>query len=360
MKRCAFLLILLAWSATAETSPNAEAKLREAADVLAAAERAGDRVAALTQAVRAYEAGLATTRAELRRLTLRERELEAALASEDADLANLLALMQNATLQAKTQSLLHPGSAADTLRAGTLARSMVPTLFERAAVLEAQLIELDETRSLIDGVTATLEDGLAGVQTARVALGDALTGRNDLPERLGTNEAAMQALINSADSLSGLADSLLSDGENSSSTGQAAWRPPVAGRLLVGFGENVDRSGWSVATAPRALVTAPAALSVRFSGEFPDAGEVVILEADGARLLLLAGLSTRFVEIGQVLAPGDPIGFAGRGQLAAQDNLNVAEGRSSLNLNETLYIELRQGGAPVDPATVLTLEQEQG
>jgi hypothetical protein len=46
--------------------------------------------------------------------------------------------------------------------------------------------------------------------------------------------------------------------------------------------------------------------------------------------------------------------------MAAQDNLNVSGPDVSLNSDETLYIEVRQGGAPVDPATLLTLEQEQG
>ena len=352
------LAFCLATAAPADPSLEAQERLLAAAGLLEASENAGDRVGALTDAVLAYEAGLSVLRSELRRLVLRERDLAARLFDEDGDIGTLLAMMQNATAQAETQSLLHPGSAVDTIRAGTLARVLVPTLQEHATQLKGQLTEVSELRTLIEGVERTLSEGLADVASARTALGDALSARVDLPPRLATNAAAMQALVNSADSLSGLADSLIpGDGD---ATAPVAWRLPLAGpaQRLEATGDN--RPGWALVTEPRALLTSPASLTVRYSGEFPDNGTVVILEGDKRQLALFAGLSASFVEQGQVLAAGDPIGFAGNGQLAAQDNLNAREADASLFFDETLYIEIRQAGSPVDPATVLTLEQEQG
>ncbi len=362
MKSLAFLigLLVFVWCAHAQSGEDAREKLLSAADQLALAENAGDRVRALTSAVRAYEAGLSSIRSELRRLTLRERELSERLSAEDADISTLLALMQNATSQAETQSLLHPGSAVDTIRAGTLASVLVPTLYARAGELEDSILELEAVRRVIAEAETTLSEGLEGVRKARVALGDALTARADLPPRLATNDAAMEALLNSADTLHGLADSLFSENSASGPEENPVWLSPVAGRVLTPLGDPIGRPGWRVSTAPRALITAPANASVRFSGDFPGHGTVAILEADGGYLILFAGLSASFVTLGQVLEVGAPLGFAGPSDTGAQDKLNANQRESSLLSDETLYIEVRQEGAPVDPATVLTLEQEQG
>lgn len=360
MRRSALISLLICFASMGSADPALEARERllAAAGLLEASENAGDRVAALTDAVLAYEAGLSALRSELRRLTLRERDLTTALADEDGDISTLLSMMQNATVQAETQSLLHPGSAVDTIRAGTLARDLVPALYDSAGRLEAQLVELTELRVVIEGAERALSDGLSDVQSARTALGQALTDRADLPPRLATNDAAMEALVNSADTISGLADSLLSDrGPVSAPT---AWHLPVAEAQRIGAGASDPRPGWALATQPRALLTSPADVTVRFSGEFPENGTVVILEGDNRQLAVLAGLSASFVAQGQVLAAGEPVGFAGNGQMAAQDNLNARGAEASLFSDETLYIEIRQAGAPVDPATVLTLEQEQG
>lgn len=362
MIRPASFLVFLALAPAVHADPAIEARERllAAASLLEAAESAGDRVGALTDAVRAYEAGLQAMRAEQRRLMLEERHLEAALADEDGDISSLLALMQNATAQTETQSLLHPGTAVDSIRAGTLASALTPQLFSRAAELEGRLSELDDLQVLIAAAEASVEEGLSGVTQARRALGEALTDRTELPPRLATNTAAMEALINSAETLSALADSLVSAESVFQTTAPAPWQPPFAGLIVADFSPEAGRTGWAVATAPEALLTSPTDVTVRFSTEFPDRDTVVILEADGQLLVLMAGLSRSFVTRGQVLRAGDPVGLAGQGQSAAQDNLNDSGANDSLSRDETVYIELRQGGIPVDPATRLTLEQEQG
>lgn len=352
--------LCVASAATADPALEARERLLAAAGLLEAAESAGDRVAALTDAIRAYEAGLSAMRAERRRLVLKERALSEQLADEDGDLSNLLALMQNATSQAETQGLLHPGSAVDTIRAGTLASALVPGLYERASALESQLTELNDIALIIEAAEASIAEGLLEMQKARDALGEALSNRTDLPPRVATNDAAMEALVNSADTLSGLVDSLAGPPGDAGGPASVEWQAPLSGRLLSEFGSDAARPGWVLASEERALVTSPANVTVRYSGEFPGEGTVVILEGDARRMMLLSGLSTSFVELGQVLAAGEPVGFAGQGQMAAQDNLNARGAESSLFDDETLYIEIRQGGVPVDPGSIITLEQEQG
>ena len=89
------LCLGLATPAGAETPTEAATlRLADAALQLQAAEGAGDRIAALTSTVQAYEAGLAAMREGLVAAALRERELTAELAEEDAGLAEFLALLR--------------------------------------------------------------------------------------------------------------------------------------------------------------------------------------------------------------------------------------------------------------------------
>ncbi len=352
--------LFLAGASSADEALGARERLLAAAGLVEAAETAGDRIAALTDAVRAYDAGLSAMRSEIRSLVLKERQIERQLSSEDSEISSLLAMMQNASRRAEAESLLHPGSALDTIRAGTLTSAVVPALQDRAAELEGQLRELED----IKAVVATAQDGLirsrAEVQRARAALAEALAARTDLPPRLATNEAAMEALVNSADTLSVLADSLFSGEERRPGNGGSRWSVPVAGKIVTVDGGSDTRPGWSMITEPKALVVAPTDASVRFSREIEREGTVVVLEADAGRLVLFAGLSNSFVSPGQVLDRGEAVGFAGTGNTGAQDNLNVEGVESSLLPGETVYMEIRQGGAPVDPVTVLTMEKEQG
>lgn len=105
---------LLTGTALAETDAGASARaaieaLQAAGDALAQAEGARDRVAALTETVRAYEAGLAALREGLRHATIRERAIEGAFAAESDRLSRLLGVLQTIEAAPETNLLLHPG-----------------------------------------------------------------------------------------------------------------------------------------------------------------------------------------------------------------------------------------------------------
>ena len=71
----------------------------------------------------------------------------------------------------------------------------------------------------------------------------------------------------------------------------------------------------------------------------------MILEPAEGYLLILAGLGTVYGETGDVLGAGAPVGLMPVGEAASADGTQTGGGRT-----ETLYIELRQGDDPVDPA----------
>ncbi|PJN95683.1 hypothetical protein CNY89_07040 [Amaricoccus sp. HAR-UPW-R2A-40] len=105
-----------------------------------------------------------------------------------------------------------------------------------------------------------------------------------------------------------------------------------------------------IGAAPLALVTAPAGGRVRYAGPFLEYGYVVVLEPRADVLIVLAGLSTLAVRTGGTVEAGALLGLLGGRPLDAQEFLMTAEPGNEETPAETLYIELRHGRGPVDPA----------
>ena len=97
-------------------------------------------------------------------------------------------------------------------------------------------------------------------------------------------------------------------------------------------------------------MTAPWPATIRYIGPLLDYGNVIILEPDAGTLMVLAGLEEVYGELGQVLPAGTPLGLMG-GVEPDKDRflLNAMNGSGS-EQTETLYMELRLGTEPVDPA----------
>ena len=361
MKRLGPIIAVCAAFALPVNSQNATEdavlKLSEAASHLATAEKAGDRIAALTVAVRAYEAGLSGLREGLVATVLRERALKAELAAKDAGLAEFLTLLQTVSRHVEAEALVHPGGVLPNIHAGLLVSSMVPDLQARADEMAIQLAEVTELADLQKKGMETLEEGRAGARAARLALSEALINRTDLPPRHATDEAAMLALLNSTETLSAFAAALSQELDALPDVSNGTWQAPVLGTILRNFDEpdaaGVRRPGLIFSVAENALVIAPTAGTVLFSGEVPEQGMVVVLEPESGLLVVLAGLGQSFARQGQIVAEGEGIGLMNGQPGLAQENLNDLLRKSGHPGEETLYMEVRQGRSPIDPATLL-------
>lgn len=362
MIRAGLLALCLALPAAAqEAGPAAEAvraaeALREAIAALDAATGARDRVAALTATIGAYEAGLSALRDALRSARLREAELTLRFETGRARLAQLLGVLAQLRPDAGPELLLHPGGPLGTARSGMVLADVAPALRAEAEALRAELTELDELRRLQEGSAALLADGLVRAQEARTALSQAISNRTDLPRRLTDDPEALARLAAAADTLDALAAGLSPDG--SAPPGFAAARGrlplPALGRLLRRAGETdaagVARPGIALATRAQALVTAPWPATVRFRGPLLDYGNVMVLDPGEGYLIVLGGLGTLWAETGEVVAAGAPLGLMGGPPPGPGDFLAAAPDGGAVRETETLYIELRQGTLPEDPA----------
>ncbi|MGR3591174.1 MAG: murein hydrolase activator EnvC family protein [Limimaricola soesokkakensis] len=367
MRAALFLaLALLAGPAAAqETAAAARAaaeRLAAASEQLDAAQGARDRVSALTETVRAYEAGLTALRDGLRRAAIRERAIAVELEARRDEIAELLGALQSMSRAPAPLLLLHPAGPLGTARAGLIASEVTPALQAEAERLRADLQEAADLAALQQSAISTLEEGLSGAQSARSALSEAISERTDLPMRFTENPVATALLIASTDTLDGFASGLAQtiDAELSSTvpdaTGLKGQIPlPVQGQVLRGFGEadaaGVTRPGLVIATAPRSLVTTPVAATLRFRGELLDYGNVAILEPAAGVLVILAGLAEVYGRTGEILPAGAALGLMGGDPPAPHEILTETAQGGGAPRSETLYLEVREGDAPVDPET---------
>jgi len=347
----------------AESAQAAIAALEEAAVALRAADGARDRVAALTQTVRAYEAGLDAMREGLRRATIREASIRGVFEADQTRLAQLLGVLQSIEASPAPITLLHPAGPVGAARSGMVLSEVVPALQAEAEALRLSLEEVALLRELQQSAVDVLEKGLTGAQDARTDLSLAVSERRDLPRRFFADELQMQALINSTETLESFASGLMSvdllpgSGETFPIIGfeerQGRISLPVLGRILRRYLEadaaGIPRPGLILATRPLALVTTPVPATIRYNGPLLDYDQVAVLEPGEGYLIVLAGMGQVFGNVGEVLPEGAPIGLMGGASPDAQVFLMDQRQGNSPDSSETLYIEIRENGSAVDP-----------
>lgn len=124
---------------------------------------------------------------------------------------------------------------------------------------------------------------------------------------------------------------------------------PAQGQILRRYGDNDGLGstlrGFAVATRAEAQVTAPADGKVEFSGPFRSYGQLLILDAGGGYLMLLAGMDRITAEMGQTLRAGEPVGVMGKGPSSV-----TLLGDMMQETRPVLYVELRKDGEAIDSA----------
>ncbi|MSP01176.1 MAG: hypothetical protein EXR07_09040 [Acetobacteraceae bacterium] len=121
---------------------------------------------------------------------------------------------------------------------------------------------------------------------------------------------------------------------------------PVAGSLLRGWGDPEDgepATGQSWQTEPGAQVVAPCGGTIAFAEPFRGYGLLVIIDCGGGYHAVLSGMDQIAVAPGRPIHSGDSIGtMRAAVETAGSDPAAVGP--------PVLYLELRKGGRPVNPA----------
>lgn len=367
------LLLCLATPGFGQSDPVTAARragqmLDVASMKLTEAERASDRVAALTSTVRAYEEGLSAIREGLRRAAIRERAIAARFEAKRDRLSRLLGVLQTIQKTPKPLLLLHPSGPLGTARAGMVISDVTPALYTEAETLRSELAEMAQMRALQADAAAQLQIALRDVQTARAALSKAIADRTGLPRAYLADPDRVDQLMTARGTVQDFADglaaldvaSVANPADFESARGELPL--PVSGTLLSGFNtpgaDNATRPGLRYAVRAVSLVTAPWSATIRFAGPFLDQGHVVILEPGKGYLMILAGLGSVYAKEGEIIEKGAPLGIMGGLPQNADAFLIDAVNGNGATQRESLYIELRQGETPVDPAPWFALNRE--
>ena len=350
----------------AEQAARASADLSAAVTALEAAQSARDQVSALSQTIHAYETGLDALREALRQANIREAALTLEFDAKRDRIAQLLSALTRIEADPGPSLLLHPSGALGTARSGMILAELTPALQTEANALRSDLTELNDLRGLQLGAGEKLSAGLKAAQTARTALSKAISDRTDLPKRFTEDQNALLGLLESSDTLDAFASGLTLNPDDTGSirtfaSAKGTLPLPVLGKPLRSANEadatGARRPGISVATRPLALVRAPWPATIRFHGLLLDYGNVMILEPGGGYLLILAGMETIYGELGEVVSAGAPLGLMGGKEPSSTEFLVAGQEAGGAQATETLYIELRQGPTPVDPAGWFTTAQ---
>jgi len=119
---------------------------------------------------------------------------------------------------------------------------------------------------------------------------------------------------------------------------------PVAGTVVRGWGDQTEAGpahGLSYRAPPLARVVAPCAGRVAFAAPFRSFGVLVILDCGGGTHIVLAGLERLDVQAGAAVQAGEPVGVMPGWDPAVS------------GARPALYVEVRRGGQPVNPAPFL-------
>ena len=362
MIRTLALLAALALPAAAQevatTTASAAANLQTAIAAMQEATGARDRVAALTQTIRAYEQGLDALREGLRQATIRDSALTMQFDAQRDRIAQLIGVLETLPTDPGPLLLLHPTGPLGTARSGMMLAEVTPALQAEAERLRAELQEIRDLRAVQQAAAETLSTGLGAAQEARSALSKAISDRTDLPLRFTEDPAALKGLLESADTLDAFAEGLgivttEPDALRDIISVKGALPLPALGTVLRRPDEadagGIRRPGLTIATRARALVTAPWPATIRYRGPLLDYGNVMILELGSGYLMVLAGLETVYGDVGEVVPAGAALGLMGGPEAMAKEFLVASQEGGGAGGSETLYLELRQGADPVDP-----------
>ena len=343
--------------------------LAKAETALTAARTPKERLAALGQAAQAQEAVLMALRSDLRDLSIRANGVTDAVAARQRRLRAVLSALERLERAPQAATLAHPGGALSAARAGMALSAFAPALEKEADAMRATLGGIRDLRRRREAAAADARASLASLQEMRIEIASLLDRERrtrrlpaEMIERL---KADIAALSKSAESFRALTGALPAPPKEivlratpSVRAKKGALTPPVEGVLSRPWAEGEEGAYLSVPAY--AEVYAPWPGVVRFAGPFGDHGGVVILEPEPGMLMVFAGLGDIWADPGALVLQGQPLGAMG-GPAPEADEFLIASGEGSAALGrETLYMEIRENGAPVDPATWFAFVTEGG
>ncbi|QHQ36143.1 murein hydrolase activator EnvC family protein [Algicella marina] len=354
MIRTLVLVLLLAVPNAAKSDglADASAALNRADEALIAASGLEDRRVALSDAVIAYEEAHRSLRVAMSATGAEQRRQARLLRAEMAELAPVLAALQRISQRSEPLFAFGSGEPRHIALAALLLERASGAATSRVKLLRGRLAELSGLRNTGAEIGKQIEATTQALKAAAAQLSEESAMVAPDTPGFGQDAANLAAL---AAALDGVPDPLASD-----DSPLAALDVPVPGEVLLSFEEatpnGIRRPGLTIAVAPAQLLVTPLSATVRFAGELDSYGTVVIVEPDPGVLFVFAGMGDLLVTAGTEIVGGTGLGFLP----GVHEEFLVGDEESDSNLEpQSLYIEVRVNGTPVDPARWFAYENEE-
>jgi septal ring factor EnvC (AmiA/AmiB activator) len=309
---------------------------------------------ALNAAQKNGEKNVSDKKLRLAALSVREAQLDGEIGANRAKLARLLSALELLRRDPPPALFVNPGDVRDAVRAAILMKAITPQLEQRAQALKAQAENLRKVKRAVDTASEDLFTSESDVADRKAKIEALIAARSALE---GQDTAAADVARQDVDALSARATVLRELSQGLAVAAPAApirdppdpehaglfGRPkmftaPAPGAPIQRFGvpePGGGRSlGWTWRTADNAAVVAPAQGVVEYAGPLKGWSVVAILRLGGGFHIVLAGLDQVTVGPGQMVGQGQAIGRMGKREQGPPE----------------LYLEIRRGGATIDPA----------
>jgi len=312
-------------------------------------------LAKTAQKAQKIETDLSVLEMETASLTAQADRLIAQIDSDRVQTSELLAALQRLEATPPPTLTLTPRNAKKAAEAGLLMATLSEQLKNRAEALSLDLKSLDVTQAQLRRKKTDLSETRAQLNSELKSVNSGLSKKSKLEAKLVEEKKAAAAeaerLAAESKTLVELIAKLereaakvvprtkpgrkpsqklvLPKGTKRFAEAKGGMLQPVTGRVLKRFGRG--EKGLTFSGRSGGQVIAPYTGRVEFSGPFKNYDNVVILNVGDGYFVLLTGLDDLFIDAGDTVRRGEPVG-----QLPRQSNAE-------------LYIELRRNGSPVDP-----------
>jgi septal ring factor EnvC (AmiA/AmiB activator) len=300
--------------------------------------------AAAAAAIRGLEDQTAQAGNQLANVQAAQEQSAQRLIKAEADLAQLLPLMQRLSTAPASTLLAAPLPPGGAVQGVALLRGVAQAIADQARTVQTENAQLAELIADAQSTHQRLVQAVVTQALAEAAIAKQIDAARQAEMAAADKDAAkITARLQAANKLDNLHDAvtgLVPPAAKPANLTVGAGGAPVAGSIVQAYGAPTlagPATGVSYGAAPGALVTSPCAGTVMFAAPFPSYGLMVIADCGHGDSVILAGMNRLDVSQGQHLAHGQPIG--------AMQGFNPADPTHQ----PRLYVELRQNGAPVDP-----------
>jgi septal ring factor EnvC (AmiA/AmiB activator) len=345
---------------------------------------------AAAQRVKIAETDVVAIEDRLGEMIVQELEVRGRLDGSNASISNVLAALERISRNPPPALIVDPSDALGSARSAILIAAILPELQTKAAAVMTDLQRLTDIKASALAEEQHLKANLEILEEEQLRIGTLIAARKQgetmVTAELAAEQKAAEDLAARASTLKQLIGDLTKQAGAVQQAAQATaaanagdtaprlepetirlalanierkepavpfaqakgWLTmPSSGVRVIEYGAGDGfggiSQGLSVVTRAEATVVAPADGWVLYKGDYLNYGQIVILNTGQGYTVLLAGLASVSVEIGQFVLMGEPVGSMGSRTIGRTVTTSAGVSRP------TLYIEMRRNNEPVDP-----------